>query len=217
MTDSSTTASASADKATDRRRRDPEATRQAILDAAETLFVEHGLDGTPTSRIARHAGVTKSLIHHHFGSKEALWTEIKERHWAAYYALQKAMLQNTRGSAALLEASIRAYFDFLRTHPDMVRIFSWRFAEEDHSSVTQEVELFQLGVERIQEAQEAGELREDIDPTYVLKSFLALCLHWFQSHGMTCSMFPPGDERASHDRYIQQIVGLIFDGIRAPD
>ncbi|MEZ4645667.1 MAG: helix-turn-helix domain-containing protein [Chloroflexota bacterium] len=29
------------------------------------------------SAIARHSGVTQSMIHHYFGSKEALWQAVK--------------------------------------------------------------------------------------------------------------------------------------------
>src|SRR5690606_25552520 len=55
-----------------RRRRDPDATRAEILEAAEQLFLQDGFGRTSISAIARLAGVTKSLIHHHFGTKEAL-------------------------------------------------------------------------------------------------------------------------------------------------
>ncbi|MBC8072705.1 MAG: helix-turn-helix transcriptional regulator, partial [Deltaproteobacteria bacterium] len=61
------------------RRHDPEASRAAILDAAEATFVEKGFAGASMSEIAERSSVTKSLIHHHFGSKEALWSEVKRR------------------------------------------------------------------------------------------------------------------------------------------
>jgi TetR/AcrR family transcriptional regulator len=36
-------------------------------------FSQLGYEGTTTAGVARAAGVTQPLIHHHFGSKEGLW------------------------------------------------------------------------------------------------------------------------------------------------
>jgi AcrR family transcriptional regulator len=36
-------------------------------------FSERGYEGTTTAGVAREAGVTQPLVHHHFGSKEGLW------------------------------------------------------------------------------------------------------------------------------------------------
>ena len=67
-----------------KQQRDPEATRAALLEAAETLFLEKGFGNTSLSEIGRQAGITKSLIHHYFGSKEGLWREVKTRRFMQY-------------------------------------------------------------------------------------------------------------------------------------
>ena len=66
------------------RTRNPEATRAAILDAAEKIFLGKGYGEASMSQIAAEAGVTKSLLHHYFGSKENLWTEVKTRRFSIY-------------------------------------------------------------------------------------------------------------------------------------
>ena len=50
-----------------------EATRQRILAAATDLFIEHGYEGTPMSRVARNAGVTTAALYWHFESKDELY------------------------------------------------------------------------------------------------------------------------------------------------
>jgi AcrR family transcriptional regulator len=47
--------------------------RERILTVAIRSFSELGYEGTTTAGIARDAGVTQPLVHHHFGSKEGLW------------------------------------------------------------------------------------------------------------------------------------------------
>ncbi len=47
-------------------------TRTRILDAAENLFVEHGLDATTMRMITADAKANLAAVNYHFGSKEAL-------------------------------------------------------------------------------------------------------------------------------------------------
>jgi AcrR family transcriptional regulator len=43
--------------------------RERLLAAASRLFIEHGFNGTPVSRIVREAGVTMPVLYYHWGSK----------------------------------------------------------------------------------------------------------------------------------------------------
>lgn len=54
-------------------------TRAAIIEAAATLFAEHGVEGTSMEAIARHAGLTQGAIYSNFVSKAELWSAIGER------------------------------------------------------------------------------------------------------------------------------------------
>ena len=58
-----------------RRRRDPEASRAAILEAAREVFTERGYARATIREIARRAGVTHGLVMLHFGTKEQLLIE----------------------------------------------------------------------------------------------------------------------------------------------
>ncbi len=54
-------------------------TRHRILDAAEALFVEHGLEATSMRMITTQAGVNLAAVNYHFGSKDALIQEVFKR------------------------------------------------------------------------------------------------------------------------------------------
>lgn len=60
--------------------------RQQIFDSALTLFVECGFHGTPTSRIAKEAGISNGTLFHYFSTKEDL---IKELYIAVKEELNK--------------------------------------------------------------------------------------------------------------------------------
>ncbi len=57
------------------RRRDAQATRAAILEAAKGLFARQGYDRAALRDIAAEAGADVALIKRYFGGKEALFTE----------------------------------------------------------------------------------------------------------------------------------------------
>lgn len=198
------------------RKRDPEATRAAILEAAAALFVDLGPADVPTSLIAKRAGVTKSLIHHHFGSKEELWHEVKRRHFELYYQAQKDLLARRDGTVQLLEESFLAYFRYLQADPDAVRFMSWRFVEGDDPCLDQEHELFEMGQARIREAQERGELRADIQPLSMIKAFLAMSLHWFQTKPFLCQMLgdAAGDIAQIEEVYLADVRKIFLEGIK---
>ncbi len=50
-----------------------DATSNRLLDVAIELFAAHGYDAVSTTQVAKAAGLTQSIVHYHFGSKEQLW------------------------------------------------------------------------------------------------------------------------------------------------
>jgi len=59
----------------EQRRRDSARSRQALLDAAATLFSERGFDRTTVREIGERATVDPALIARYFGGKAGLYVE----------------------------------------------------------------------------------------------------------------------------------------------
>src|ERR1043166_4290513 len=55
-----------------RRARNPEATREAILEAARTLLAQHGPEAISLSEVAQLAGVNRGTAYQHFATREKL-------------------------------------------------------------------------------------------------------------------------------------------------
>ncbi len=55
------------------------ATKDRILDTAETLFMQQGFDGTSLRAITAAAGVNLAAVNYHFGSKEDLFQAVLTR------------------------------------------------------------------------------------------------------------------------------------------
>jgi TetR/AcrR family transcriptional repressor of mexJK operon len=85
------------------RPKDP-AKRQAILEAAKTLFLRHGYEGSSMDAIAREAGVSKLTVYSHFTDKDTLFCAAVE----AKCEEQLPQLFTELSSAAPIEAHLQA-------------------------------------------------------------------------------------------------------------
>ena len=61
-----------------RRKRDPQGTREAILEAARTRLAVDGPEGISLSEVAQLAGVNRGTAYQHFETREKLITATAE-------------------------------------------------------------------------------------------------------------------------------------------
>ncbi|MDQ4072087.1 MAG: TetR family transcriptional regulator, partial [Actinomycetota bacterium] len=106
------------------RSRDPVATREAILRAAEVLFAERGYDGASMQDIASAAGVSRGMPGYAFGPKRELYEAVLTRAFAEPRALASQLMASLGADdpEAALRAAIEGYIDFLAQHPTYLRL-----------------------------------------------------------------------------------------------
>lgn len=100
-----------------------EQTRQAILDAAQALFLENGFNGTSMRRIAQLAGgISVGGIYNHFNSKEEIFRALLES-LVPYQKIAEA-LQGVRGTTGpeLIANAIRSLIPIAVEHIDALRL-----------------------------------------------------------------------------------------------
>src|SRR5271157_2318071 len=124
------------------RMHDAEGAREAILNAGEEVFAEHGFDGARIDAIAKASGYNKSLIFQYFGDKLGLYAAVirradeQTRTWQneAINALSAAEPTKSVGQIKnVLRMYVGVYFDYLVEHPRIQRIYMWEMAEGWHT------------------------------------------------------------------------------------
>src|SRR5665213_2015532 len=77
-----------------------DATRERLLDAAETLVADHGFSDPSHRALAGNAGVHVALVNYHFGSKELLFEEALARRASRLADAWHAALAQVRSKPA---------------------------------------------------------------------------------------------------------------------
>ena len=172
-----------------------EGAREAILNAAETVFAEHGFDGARVDAIAETAGYNKSLLFQYYGDKLGLYEAVTRRADKEITEFEMRVLHpfledETIASDAhrfkiFLETIIGGLFDYLLDHPRLTRVIVWEQAEGWQTyakfltrSDVEDADQFRA---LLHKAHRAGLLRSDVDPIIQLTMAEQMCWSYLTS------------------------------------
>lgn len=111
-----------------RKARDPDGTRESILEAAREVLAQDGKGGLSVSQVARRAGLNRTTAYHHFQTREQLieattqWVSDKLLH-AVYGDLSEVVDQKADSVGIKLVTEHLA--DFAMENPELGR--AWLF------------------------------------------------------------------------------------------
>jgi AcrR family transcriptional regulator len=137
------------------------ATRTKLLQAAATVYANHGFAGATLDDVAKQAGLTKGAVYGHFGSKDNLLVALMEEYLAAEIAEQVALFDRDETTWKRPLAGSDQWMSELAEAPEAFRLLIefWLAASRDE----QLRERFAAGLEalRVTFAQFAAESRAD--------------------------------------------------------
>ena len=86
--------------------------------------------------------------------------------------------------------------------------------------IEQNQDPMSIGVERIRQSQEAGWIREELDPATIIIMFIAVCVHWHESLPWTCHKMDMAESadtlESMHDHFIAHVVDVYMRGVLTP-
>jgi TetR/AcrR family transcriptional regulator len=188
--------------------------RNAIVDAALSVFAAAGFHGAGTRRIAQAAGVSQPLLNHHFGGKEALWRVVGERITADFIAFMEDTVDLALPADEGVAALLRAYLAFWKMRPLSFRFNLWRRLDGLHDErVSRSEHTTRRAVVFMQRAQQAGFIRRDLPPGLAMIMSGAMVQFWLDSQlEIRAALAITGDEGLTDD----DAIGHIVDFLRAP-
>lgn len=150
-------------------KRDAQATKQRILDAATAEFSQYGLAGARVDRIAAASGSNKGMIYAYFGNKEGLFNAMGA--FLIAWHLNEVPLDT-----ADLPGYAARVFNRYQQHPELMRLVNWERLERGGAGlqVPQMAETVQAKIEAIQQAQAAGLISDHFPAPILFELMLAL-------------------------------------------
>lgn len=118
--------------------------KDAILQAAEEVFIQKGYDGARMVEIAKRAGVGHPLLHYHFRNKEMLFQQVVKRKFNILsQALWVVFEEKSHDIRVCISIMVSSHFDFVQQHCNYIRFIA--------NELEMHPELFQVGKELVSE------------------------------------------------------------------
>jgi AcrR family transcriptional regulator len=178
-------------------------TRQAVLEAAYSLFIEQGYHATSMRQIAARSGLALGGIYNHFPSKEQVFRQVLfERH--PYRQIVPA-LAAAQGETAgqFVRSAARAMVDELGHHPEFVNLMLVEIVEFKGRHVP---EIFQFIFPQILViARRFAGLEGDLRPIpapLLLRAFLGMFFSYYMTELLIGSVMPDEMRAESLDVFV---------------
>lgn len=106
-----------------------EATRKAILDAAERVFAELGFSTARLEDVAAAVGIRRASLVYYFRGKQELYDAVETGIFADLQAETEQRLQGLTDPWARVEAVIDSWLDFMVARPTAARLITRNIAD----------------------------------------------------------------------------------------
>ncbi|MDE1986297.1 MAG: TetR family transcriptional regulator [Alphaproteobacteria bacterium] len=164
-----------------KRRNNPDATKQDILNTATEEFANYGLSGARVDRIAKKMRTSKRMIYYYFGSKEALYRTVLEQAYAGIRTSEAETRLDSASPTEALRQLIEVTFDYEEAHPDFINLVSIenlhhaRYLAKAASIRSLNIVIIKRLEDILARGRAEGVFRSDIDALDVHMMISALC------------------------------------------
>jgi AcrR family transcriptional regulator len=156
----------------DRKEREKEQRRNAIIDAAEKLFFSRGFDNVSMEDIAKEVELGKGTLYLYFKSKDSIFFAIVFRRRADLGESISEKVSHGKTGLEKIQIMIRCLIEYARDNPDFGDMFTtfWpqlflRMGEEDAQTMRENSMKHTPHVYKdVMEGIEDGSIRNDLDP-----------------------------------------------------
>ncbi len=154
-------------------------TKEKILLAAEKIFHSNGFKGTRTTQIAEEAGISRTMLHYYYSTKEALFQEVLTNTLNTVFSHIKRLIAENKTLEEFVSHLIDVIADLLEEKPGLPS-FIVNILNE-----TPELALFLAAGKQddipfqidsiLAKAKENGEVAEDITGEDLIMNIYVLC------------------------------------------
>ncbi len=208
----------------DKRRKRGNATRARILRTARREFARYGFAGVSMNQLAKRAGVSKSLIYQHFGSKADLYRSVINSAYAELSSRETVKTFPADGTVnKLLKSIFQDLFDFNAKNPTFVRLVAWenlngaRWLDPEKARAARQPGLNKLK-NLIENAKQRGLVRPDLDVDKFVYLMQAITFVYFSNkHTMKLLTGIDFDSPQTRNDFINFYATVLTEGISSKE
>lgn len=177
------------------RKRDPERTRAAILEAGQHEFAQKGYAGARVDAIAKRAHINKRMLYHYFGDKEGLYLAVLEVSYAAIRSAEAQLDLTHREPIEGMRRLIRFTWTYYLENPEFLPILAAenqnraRFLKQSERIVQLNSPLIDALRTVLAHGGADGTFRRDVDPVELYISIAALGAFYLSNRWTLSTIF----------------------------
>ena len=201
-----------------------ESQRKVILDAAEDLFIQKGIDAATIGQIATAGGVTRATIYQYFANKQEIAWALFENVIAGWHEdAERDVLSAITSGADRIEKFLHSALNFAIHDPRQAGFlaqFNVLYARERFSRRMVEVFQHEFGprgnfiITILQEGVADGSLRPGLDPALTHSAILNFAAAIQLRVGLLGTLVEV-EYGMSNDNIFREMVRIFVDGLRA--
>ncbi len=160
----------------ERKEREKEHRREEIINAAEKVFFEKGLQIATMDEIAEEAELGKSTLYLYYKSKEDLYLAVLMRGSDILYQIFQKVVTSGEPTIKQVAGLGEAYYDFFKQYRNYFRMFYFFENPQMHRQVSEEMmgmcsenngRIWKLIVDLIRKGMDEGVIQRNINPTQI--------------------------------------------------
>lgn len=196
------------------RRRDPERTREAILEAAREVLAQDGKEGLSVAQVAQRAGVNRGTAYQHFQTRdellEATAAWVSDKLYEAVFG--EAGVASAENEEKIVETVNRQLVNFAMENPALGRI--WLFQVLSGGRQTSDA-FWRTYESTFKQFAETDLAQPGLDPEVLSLLFIAGAFIWPAWAGSRARTAKQREELA--DRFSREILRLSLHGTLRPE
>ncbi len=173
-------------------------TEEKILNAAQTVFIQKGMDGARMQEIADEAGINKALLHYYFRTKQKLFEAIFKKVFSKILPNIMEMVHSDLPIQEKLGIFIENYIDLLMKNP-FLPTFILKEMNREPEFLASAIKSTGIHPREIfltfDKEMKAGNIRE-MDPRDLMINILGLSIFPFAAKPLMQIMFFDNDKKA---------------------
>jgi TetR/AcrR family transcriptional regulator len=175
----------------ERKEREKEHRREEIIDAAQKIFFQKGLQIATMDEIAEAAELSKGTLYIYYKSKEDLYLAVMMRGMDTLHEMFSRVLSADHPTLKTIAHLGEAYYEFFKEHRNYYRMFYFFENPQVHKQVSEEMlqscaghngKVWTIVIDLINRGIEEGVIQSDIDPKQ------AAVILWATSNGLMRQM-----------------------------